>query len=140
MLLLVLLDDINFTHRFPYSETVRGKIDTLLQEKQELLDKVTFLEASKASIEDNADRILERDNGLGVRHDRLKSEFKKQTLKVAELEAEVAILSKRLGRMKSAYDQLSNDNSSLVRDIQARSRVDESKGKRRVIFGFRGNH
>ena len=121
-------------------ETVREKIDTLLQEKQELLDKVTFLEASKASIEDNADRILERDNGLGVRHDRLKSEFKKQTLKVAELEDEVANLSKRLGRMKSAYDQLSNDNSSLVRDIQARSRVDESKGKRRVIFGFRGNH
>ena len=122
-------------------ETVRGKIDKLLEEKEELQDKVTFLEASKASIEDHADRILERDNGLGVRHDRLKSEFKKQTLKVAELEDEVAILSKHLGRMKSANVQLSNDNSSLVRDIQARSRlVDESKGKRRVIFGFRGNH
>ena len=122
-------------------ETVRSKVDILLDEKQELQDKVTFLQASKTSIEDNAHRILKHDNGLGIRHDRLKTEFKAHSIKMSELEDEVKQLTKRLRGMKSINEQLSNDNRELRNDIRARvaaeARANGVDGKRRVIFGLR---
>ena len=124
-------------------ETVRSKVDILLDEKQELQDKVTFLQASKTSIEDNADRILKHDNGLGIRHDRLKTEFKTQSIKMSELEDEVKQIIKRLRGIKSINEHLSNDNRELRNDIRARVAAEpransgDGNNKRRVIFGLR---
>ncbi|KAL9181488.1 hypothetical protein ACHAXT_010293 [Thalassiosira profunda] len=126
-------------------ETVRSKIDSLLEEKNALDDRVAFLEASKASVETNADRILERDNALAGRHDRLKAEYKKQTMRTAELEDEVSQLVRRLARLKGQVGQLHRDNHALKDMVQSqasRSRhvaqsTSPGDGKRRVIFGFR---
>lgn len=121
-------------------ETVRSKIDNLLEEKNRLEGKVTFLEASKASVEDNADRILERDNTLARQHDRLKAEYKKQTMMMADLQNVANQLRQRLERMNSENERLSRDARAL-KELNNRHHegrlFDESNDKRRAIFGFR---
>ncbi|KAL7548755.1 hypothetical protein ACHAWF_016018 [Thalassiosira exigua] len=121
-------------------ETVRSKIDALLTEKKDLEAKVTFLEASKASVEGNADRILERDNALAGQYDRLKAEFKKQTMKIAELEDEVLQLVKRLARLKGENGQLLRDNCAMKDMIQAPEVTNEvSNHKKKALFGFKSS-
>lgn len=129
-------------------ETVRSKIDILLEEKKRLEDKVTFLEASKASVEDNADRILERDNTLARQHDRLKAKYKKQTMMMADLQNVADQLRQRLKRMKSENERLSCDTRALkeLNNIhqgrifeKSKERLLQSNDKRRVIFGFRAD-
>ena len=118
-------------------ETIRSKTETLLVEKRALEDKVAFLEASKASIEDNADRILERDNAMTGQYDRLKAEFKKQSLKNVELQGEVNQLVKRLAHLKDEFGRVSRDNCALTDIIQSRARSNEPANKRRDGHGFR---
>jgi len=122
-------------------ETVRSKIDTLLTEKKDLRGKITFLEASKASVEDNADRILERDNAIAVQHDRLKSSFKKQTMRIAELQDEVNQVVMRLTRFKAENGRLARDNCALkdIIQISSEARSDDPNNKKRTILGFRAN-
>ena len=123
-------------------ETVRSKVDTLVVEKKALEDKITFLEASKASVEGNADRILQRDNALAGQYDRMKVEFKKQTMKTSELQDEVNNLIKRLMRLKGENGQLSRDNAALkdmIKPIQTSAiRAEdyrESNGKKKTTNG-----
>ena len=122
-------------------ETARSKVDIMMMEKRDLEDKITFLEASKASIEASADRILERDNGLALRHDHLKAEYKKQTLMITKLQDEVNRLSNRLRGMKSINEQLSSDNRSIRKDIWAKRDVIQARmnaiDKRKSIRGTR---
>ena len=113
-----------------------------MADKKALEENVTFLEASKASVEDNADRILQRDNTIAAKYDRLKVEFKTQTMRIADLQDETKQLVKRLVHLKSENDRISNDNSALNDMIQTRPNADrlyESNGKTRAKFGFRGN-
>jgi len=140
----VKLDKIAASFEADY-ETVRAKIDTLLVENKDLQGKITFLEASKASVENNADRILERDNALAGQHDRLKSSFKKQSMKVTELQGEVNQLVQRLANLKEENRRLSRDNSALkdmcVQEPETRfdepNHKDEHNSKKRAVFGFR---
>ena len=114
-------------------ESLRAKIDALLMEKNTLENKITFLQASKASVECNADRILERDTTLSGQLDRLKLDFKVKTMRVAELQDEVDQLGKRVSRLKGENNVLSRDNSALKEIIRRR---DDPNSKRRAIFGF----
>jgi chromosome segregation ATPase len=129
-------------------ETVRSKIDNILEEKKRLEDKVTFLEASKASVEDNADRILERDNTLARQHDRLKAEYKKQTMMMADLQNGADQLRQRLERVKSENERLARDARALKElnnrhegrlFVKSKERLLQSNDKRGAIFGFRAN-
>ena len=123
-------------------ETVRSRIDTLIVEKKDLQSKITFLEASKASVEDNADRILQRDNTLGGQHDRLKSSFKKQSMKVAELQGEVGQLTNKVSSLKDENGRLTRDNCAL-KDMLKTSKSKENEpthhDRKRAVFGFLGN-
>ncbi len=121
-------------------QTVRSKIDNLIEEKKRLEDKIMFLEASKASIESNADRILQRDNTLAREHDRLKAEYKTQTVMIADLRMIADHLRHRLERVESENDRLARDTRAL-KEITNRHEArpfDESNDKRRA-FGFLAN-
>ena len=110
-------------------ETVRSKTDSLLAEKDALQDKLTFLEASKASLQENADRILQRNNTLMGQQCRFKVEFKKQTLMIAELQEELNQVVKRLTRLKAE-----NSRPQLCDMVQvSRARLEEefNRNKRR---------
>merc|ERR1712194_555980 len=122
-------------------ETVRSKIDALLLEKKNLQRKITFLEASKASVEHNADRILQRDNALAGQHDRLKSSYKEQSTRMAQLQDEVGQLVQRLARLKEENGRLSCDNCALKDMVKTANGVEEPNGKTRAAaFGFRRAH
>ena len=114
-------------------ESSRSKIEALLRE-------VTFLEASKGAVEENADRILKRDNGRAFQLDRLKAEYKTSQMRVAELTDEVNTLVARLDRLKAENVELSQDVKALHEtvNILSASTTDCSSPreiKRREIFG-----
>ncbi len=93
------------------------------------------MEASKASVENNADRILERDNTLARQHDRLKAEYKKQTMMIADLRILTDHLRHRLERVESENDRLIRDTKAL-KEINNRTEarpLNESNDKRRVL-------
>lgn len=120
-------------------ETVRSKIDLLVSEKRVLERQVTILEASKASVEGNADRILERDNAIVGQNDRLKTECQKQSIKVANLQDEINQLARRLSYLKKENERLSRDNDALrdaVTFTQAKFLEQDQRLKRRKIFDF----
>ncbi len=91
-----------------------------MKEKNELEDKVVFLEASKASIERKADRILERDNTLTRQHESLGIEYTKQTRLSAELQCKLDKVLKRMDSMRLENEQLTRDNRTL-RELYHRS-------------------
>ncbi len=95
-------------------------MDDLLKEKNELEDKVVFLEASKASIERKADRILERDNTLTRQHEHLGVEYKKKSRLSAELQCKLEKVLKRMDCMRLENEQLTRDNRTL-RELYQRS-------------------
>lgn len=115
-------------------ESSRSKIEALLKE-------VTFLKASKSAIEENADRILKRDNGRAFQLDRLKAEYKTSQMRVAELTDEVNNLVARLDCLKSDNVDLSQDVKALhetvnILSVGATASSSPSREiKRREIFG-----
>jgi chromosome segregation ATPase len=120
-------------------ETVRSKIDLLVSEKRVLERQVALLEASKASVEGNADRILERDNAIVGQNDRLRTECQKQSIKVANLQDEINQLARRLSCLKKENERLSRDNDALrdaVTFTQAKFLEQDQRLKRRKIFEF----
>eukprot|EP01082_Thalassiosira_pseudonana_P001518 g1452.t1 g1452 contig10:2120624-2124621(-) len=120
-------------------ETVRSKIDLLVCEKRVLERQVALLEASKASVEGNADRILERDNAIVGQNDRLRTECQKQSIKVANLQDEINQLVRRLSCLKKENERLSRDNDALrdaVTFTQAKFLEQDQRLKRRKIFEF----
>ena len=120
-------------------ETVRSKIDLLVSEKRVLERQVALLEASKASVEGNADRILERDNAIVGENDRLRTECQKQSIKVANLQDEINQLARRLSCLKKENERLSRDNDALrdaVTFTQAKFLEQDQRLKRRKIFEF----
>lgn len=114
-------------------ESSRSKIEALLRE-------VTFLEASKSAVEENADRILKRDNGRSFQLERLKAEYKTSQMRVAELTDEVNTLVARIDCLKSENVDLKQDVKALhetVNILSASSTDCSPPGeiKRREIFG-----
>lgn len=101
-------------------ECLRANVDNLLKEKNDLEDKVVFLEASKTSIEENADRILERDNALTRQFESLGVDYKKQSRLNAELQSKVDKIGKRMDCMRLENEQLARDNRTL-RELYQRS-------------------
>lgn len=77
-----------------------------------LEDKVALLEASKISVQANADRILQRDDILAKQHDRLKAVYKDQSILQSHFENEADQLRTRL-------EQVNFDNECLRRDTRA---------------------
>jgi hypothetical protein len=63
-----------------------------MKEKAQLEHQLIMLEASKASIEHNADRILERDNALSGQHDSLVAELRRATKDLAQRQHDNAAL------------------------------------------------
>ena len=76
------------------------KLDIALRERAEIEHQFIMLEASKVSIEENADRILERDNMLSSEYDKLQVELKHATRKLCERQDENNQLTKRLASIK----------------------------------------
>jgi archaellum component FlaC len=101
-------------------ESLRSNADILLKEKHDLEDKVVFLEASKASIEENADRILERNNALTRQFESLGVEYKKKSRLNAELLSKVDKIGKRMDCIRLENEQLASDNRTL-RELYQRS-------------------
>ena len=104
-----------------------------MEEKKSLEDKVTFLEASKASVEENADRIIERENTLARQHDRLKAEYKKQTMMMADLQNVADQLRRRLERVKSEKERLSCDIRALKELNNRHEGILFEKSKERLL-------
>ena len=106
--------------------------------KDALQDKLTFLEASKASLQENADRIQQRNNTLMGQQCRFKVEFNKQTLMIAELQEELNQVVKILTRLKAE-----NSRPQLCDMVQvSRARLEEEfnrNKRRRGAFGFRAH-
>ena len=88
-------------------------MDNLSQERNCLEDKVVFMEASKASIEKNADRILERNYTLARQCEQLAVEYKKQGRLNAELQHKVDKVGKRMDCIRLENEQLTRDNKTL---------------------------
>lgn len=102
------------------NELLRSNVGSLLKEKVDLEDKIVFLEASKASIEKNADRILQRDNTLTRQHEHLEVEYKKQSKLNAELQCKIDKMMKRMDCMRVDNEKLTRDNKTL-RELYQRS-------------------
>ena len=97
-----------------------------------------MLEASKASIEHNADRILERDNALSGQHYKVVAELKIATKDLAERQYELNQLTRRFDFLKTENERLANENNALrdaskfiIQDKQPHLIV-----KKRKIFEF----
>ncbi|KAL7519200.1 hypothetical protein ACHAWX_003989 [Stephanocyclus meneghinianus] len=117
-------------------ETLRDKMDALMKEKSDMEHQVLFLEASKASIEHNADRILERDNAITGQHDMLKAELKKIARALAQREDEIIQLTRRLDFLKTENERLMHDNTALrdaMKFSQHRNCNDYSYKKRKMF-------
>jgi chromosome segregation ATPase len=99
-----------------------------------------MLEASKASIEHNADRILERDNALSGQHDMLVAELKKATRELAERQDEINQLTRRLDFLKNETERLARDNAALIDTLKFTTQDKKCPGpvinKKRKIFDF----
>lgn len=102
------------------TESLRSTVDDLLHERSCLEDKVVFMEASKASIEKNADRILERNYTLARQFEQLAVEFKRQERLNAELQHKIDKVGKRMDCMRLENEQLTRDNRTL-RELYQRS-------------------
>eukprot|EP00804_Cyclotella_cryptica_P011248 CCRYP_007741-RA/>CCRYP_007741-RA protein AED:0.15 eAED:0.15 QI:74/1/1/1/1/1/3/225/980 len=117
-------------------ETLRDRMDALMKEKCDMENQVLFLEASKASIEHNADRILERDNAITGQHDMLKAELKKITRELAQREDEINQLTRRLEFLKNENERLAHDNAALkdaIKFSQHRKCLDYNCKKRKMF-------
>jgi chromosome segregation ATPase len=117
-------------------ETLRDRMDALMKEKSDMENQVLFLEASKASIEHNADRILERDNAITGQHDMLNAELKKITRELAQREDEINQLTRRLDFLKTENERLVHDNAALrdaMKFSQHRKCSDYSCKKRKMF-------
>lgn len=88
-----------------------------------LEDKVAFLEASKTSVQANADRILQRDNILAKQHDRLKAVYKDQSILLSHFEKEADQLRTRLEQVKFDNERLRRDTRAL-KDMNKRHHHD----------------
>lgn len=88
-------------------------MDDATKEKAELEHQLIMLEASKASIEHNADRILERDNAISGQHDKLVAELKKTKKELASSQDEINQLTRRLDFLKTETERLAQDNAAL---------------------------
>jgi chromosome segregation ATPase len=122
-------------------ETLRHKLDDTLKEKAELEHQFIMLEASKASIEDNADRILERDNALSGQHDTLVAELRKATKELAQRQDEINQMARRLDFLKNETERLAHDNAALreFAKFTVQDRTQPEPGiKKRKIFDFIG--
>lgn len=107
-----------------------------MKEKSDMEHQVLFLEASKASIEQNADRILERDNAITGQHDMLKAELKKIARALAQREDEIIQLTRRLDFLKTENERLMHDNTALrdaMKFSQHRNCNDYSYKKRKMF-------
>ena len=97
-----------------------------------------MLEASKASIEHNADRILERDFALSGQHDKLVAELKKVTKELAQSKDEINQLTRRLDFLKAEAERLAHDNAALKESnkftMQDRIRPEAGMVKKRKMF------
>lgn len=122
-------------------EVVQSEMDILRNEKRELESELLILNAGKASVEDNADRILERDNALNGKYERLKVEYKKQAMMCASFQDEVNRLARRIRHMQVENDRLSHENRSMVETVMSMENKvsDDANVRRRVIFGFRAS-
>jgi chromosome segregation ATPase len=120
-------------------ETLRHKVDDIMREKAELETQIVMLEAGKASIEYNADRILERDNTLSGEYDKLRAELKKATRALAESEDEINHLTRRLDFLKNEAERLTHDNAALkdaIKFSQAKNVPEPCSKKRKTLFDF----
>ena len=116
------------------------KLDIALRERAEIEHQFIMLEASKVSIEENADRILERDNMLSSEYDKLQVELKHATRKLCERQDENNQLTKRLASIKQEIERLAHDNAALVESVKfttEKMKSPEISHKKRKVFGFR---
>ena len=110
-----------------------------MKEKGDLENQVILLEASKASIEHNADRILERDNVLSTQHDVLVAELKKARRERGQRQDEINQLTRRLDFLKNEIERLAHDNAALMEAVKftMEEKHPVSIGsKKRKIFDF----
>lgn len=94
------------------------------------------MEASKTSIQANADRILQRDDILAKQHDRLKAVYKDQSILLSHFENEADQLRTRLEQVKFDNERLRRDTRAL-KDMNKRQNhdgklFDESNGKKKL--------
>jgi archaellum component FlaC len=110
-----------------------------MKEKAELEHQFIMLEASKASIEHNADRILERDNALSGQHDSLVAELRKATKDLAQSQDEINQMARRLDFLKNETERLAHDNAALREStkftVQEKTQPEPGM-KKRKIFDF----
>lgn len=107
----------------------------MMREKSEIENHVVILEASKASIEHNADRILERENITIGRYDRLRAEFTEQRRQLLEKEEEINALIRRFDYQKSENQILFRENASLkdaMKASQDKHRTEVTRKRRKV--------
>ena len=109
-------------------ETMRSKVEMVTTENQRLEDRIAILEAGKLSFENKSDRILERDTALVGQHERLVSEYKKQSKKMTDLKLELKSLSLVVKRLEVEKEQFLSEKSTLQETIKTmRSRLRGSK-------------
>ena len=113
-------------------------MDDLIKEKDELKNQVVMLEAGKASIKLNADRILERDNALSGEYDKLKAELKTATRELAESKDKINQLTRRLDYLKNETERLERDNAALndAMKVSQAKVPDPCSKKRKMLFDF----
>ena len=120
-------------------ETLRHKLDVVTKEKAELENQLIMLEASKASIEHNADRILERDNVLSTQHDMLVTQLKKARRERGESQDEIHQLTRRLDFLKNEIERLAHDNAALMEAVKFTTEdkyPEHISNKKRKMFDF----
>ena len=109
-------------------ETMRSKVDIVTTENKRLEDRIAILEAGKLSFENKSDRILERDSALVGQHERLVSEYKKQSKKMTDLKLQVKSLSLIIKRLEVEKEQFLSERFTLQETIKTmRSRLRNSK-------------
>mmetsp|Transcript_9273 Transcript_9273/g.19179 ORF Transcript_9273/g.19179 Transcript_9273/m.19179 type:complete len:1151 (+) Transcript_9273:490-3942(+) len=127
-------------------ELLNMRVKRLSTEKQQLESQLTILNACKGSVQEKADRILEHDNALNGKFERLKVDFKKQTMTVAGLQDEVYRLQRRIHHLKVENERLTQENDEITRSLMSSERVprddkdaeDTKVGRKRPFFSIRG--
>jgi chromosome segregation ATPase len=111
-------------------ETMRSKVDIMTTENKTLEDRIAILEAGKASFEYKSDRILERDNALVGQHERLMSEYQKQTKKMVDLKEQLKALTLVVKRLDLEKEQFFAERATLRETIKTmRTRLRSHKNE-----------